>query len=120
MNFHYTSDDDRYYLACAASDAAAPNTIKMFRVEGGVSTEIDAGKTQTFTIGNQYRLGVIFAAGTFRSFVETAAGVTLKHSTTGQTFNLTELTCKVTGFTSGANWELWPRTLSGTDETDVL
>lgn len=119
INFHYTDDDNRYYLACAASDAAAPNTIKLFRVEGGVTTELNAGKTQTFTIASQYRVGITHAAGSFWTFVEVAAGVTAKHTVTGQTFNLTEVSGKVTGFTNAANLEVWKRTLSGTDETDV-
>lgn len=104
-----------YRLDCNDTD----NTIKLFRVDGG-DTELNAGKTQTWTPGTQYRVGITCAGGNIWTFVEVPAGVTAKHVVTGESLNLTETGAKVAGFAAAANWEIWPRTLSGTDETDVL
>lgn len=70
--FRYLSDDDCLRLDC---DQAA-GTIKLYSVVGGVATELNAGKTQTWVAGNSYRLSV-YAWGTS---VQTYVDNTLKHT----------------------------------------
>lgn len=112
LYFRRTDDDNTYRLDCAQ----AGGTIKLYRRESGVDTELDAGKTQTWTAGTPYRIGIVYAGTTIRTYVESTG---LKHTATGQTFNQSATGCKVSGFTLGANWELWPRTFNGTDAVSL-
>jgi hypothetical protein len=112
LYFRRTDDNNCYRLDCNQ----AAGTIRLYRRVAGVDTELDAGKTQTWTAGQQYRIGIMFAGGSIRTFVEQWAVATAsKHAVSGETAFLTNTGAKVTGFTRGANWEHWPRTFSGTD-----
>lgn len=113
--FRRTDDSNCYRLDCAQ----AGGTIKLYRVDAGVDTELNAGKTQTWTAASQYRIGIVTAAGTIMTFVETSIAITAKHVVTGETSYLTNPGGKVAGFATGSNLEVWKRTLAGTDETDV-
>jgi hypothetical protein len=118
LYFRRSTDGETYRLDCAQT----AGTIKLYRRTGAVDTELDSGKTQTWTVGTNYRIGIMHAGGEIRTFVEIGTGspaVTAKHAVTGETFNLSTTGSKVSGFTLGANWEIWPRTFSGTDETDI-
>lgn len=117
LYFRRISDDECYRLDCAV---APGNTIKLYRRTGGVDTELDAGKTQTFTAGLQYRIGITHAGGSIWTFVETTAvGVVAKHVVTGESFNLAAPGIKCAGFASGANWEVWKRALTGLTDADI-
>lgn len=112
IRFRRTDDDNCYRLECAQ----AGGTIKLFRRQAASDTELDSGKTQTWTAGSQYRIGVTFAGSEIRTFVETTTPVTAaKHVATSQTFNQSATGVKVSGFTAAANLEIYPRTFSGTD-----
>lgn len=116
MLFRRTDDDNTYRLDCAQ----AGGTIKLYRRDTAVDTELDAGKTQTWTAGNQYRIGIMHAGGEIRTFVETiAVGAVAKHVVTGEVYNLAVTGARVSGFVAAANWEIWPRTFSGTDEVSL-
>ena len=110
--FRRTDDDNTYRLDCAQ----AAGTIKLYRRVTASDTELNAGKTQTWTIGTPYRIVIQHAAGTIRTYVETTAS-TAKHTVTGETFNLTETGVKVAGFATGADLAVWPYTAEGAAKT---
>jgi len=114
--FRRISDDETYRLDCDQ----VGGTIKLYSRTGAVDTELDAGKTQTWTAGTQYRIVIRYAAGVIRTFVETNTTVTLKHSVTGQTLNLSTTGCKCSGFASGANWAIFPYTWAGSGDVTTL
>lgn len=102
FSFRFTDSDNTYELVC---DQVA-GTIRLYRIVATVPTELDAGKTQTWAVNTDYRIGIIAAGGRIQTVV---AGV-IKHTVTGETFNLTETGVVVEGFASGANLEIWRRT----------
>lgn len=103
--FRRTDDDNTYRLDCDQ----AGGTIKLYRRESASDTELDAGKTQTWTASSSYRIGIVYDGGVIKTYVDG----TLKHSVSGETYNLTVTGNKVTGFAAATGWELWPRDLSG-------
>lgn len=112
LYFRRTDDDNTYRLDCNQ----AAGTIKLYRRDTAVDTELDAGKTQTWTATNPYRIGIIFDGGDIKTFVQnlaTTGVIGAKHSVTGESFNLSETGIKSSGYTTGANWECFPRLLSG-------
>lgn len=115
LYFRRTDDDNTYRLDCAQ----AGGTIKLYRRESASDTELGAGKTQTWTAGTAYRIGIRHMAGAIITTVETSAGGTAKHSVTGETYNLAVTGIKCAGFAAGANWEVYPGTLQGTGITDL-
>lgn len=112
IEFRRASATDLYRLDC---DQAA-GTIKLYRRVAGADTELDAGKTQTWTVDSQYRIGITCDGGAIRTFTEaTTPALTAKHSVSGETHNLTETGVRVAAGTNIANLEVWPRTFDGTD-----
>lgn len=109
LRFRRVDDNNCYRLDCAQ----AAGTIKLYRVVSGVDTELASGKTQTWTAGAQYRIGVVCAGGDIRTFTQAAnVGPVAKHAVTGESVYLTEVGAKASGFAAGANWERWPRTIT--------
>jgi hypothetical protein len=90
--FRRTDDDNCLKLVCTQS----ANTIKLYKREAGVDTELDAGKTQTWTNGTTYYIYITANGSTIKTYV----GVTAKHSTT-QAFNATATTATASGFATG-------------------
>lgn len=105
--FRRTDDNNCYRLECAQ----AAGTIKLYRVESGVDTELNAGKTQTWTVGTDYRIGIVFHGGEIRTYVDSVD----KHVVTGETFNLTATGGKTPNTGGLAYLESWPYTFDGTD-----
>jgi hypothetical protein len=105
IRFRRTDDDNCYRLECDQAGA----TIKLFRREAGVDTELDAGKTQTWTNGTSYRIAIQHQAEIIKIWV----GAGTKQNVTAQTFNQTATGAKVSGFASSSSWSIWPWTLSG-------
>ena len=105
IRFRRTDDDNCYRLECNQ----ALGTIKLFKREGGSDTELDAGKTQTWTPATTYRIAIQYVGTGIKTWV----GTTSKHSATGQTFNQTATGAKVSGFASATGWEIWDRQYSG-------
>jgi hypothetical protein len=106
------SDANNYYQL--AWDQVA-GTIKLFRVVAGTPTELQAGKTQTWTAGTVYRICIQARAGNLHILVNQ----TQKFAVTGETHNLTATGTDISGFATGASWELWPATLSGAAEAQL-
>jgi hypothetical protein len=110
--FRRTDDNNCYRLDCSQ----VAGTIKLYRRASGVDTELDSGKTQTWSVDYTYRIGVIYSSGQICVFVGTGnAGTAAKHVVSGETFNLTTTGIKIAGFSAGANWEVYPRYFAGTD-----
>ena len=101
-----TDDNNVIELRC---DQAA-GTIRLYRVEGGVDNELDAGKTQSWVVGTDYRIWIRAAGSEIRSGVNDV----LKHNTT-ETFNQTETDGVISGVAGVCNLEVYPVTFSGTD-----
>jgi hypothetical protein len=99
FEFRRTDDDNLFKLVC---DQAA-NTLKLYTRVAGVDTELDSGKTQTWTAGTPRRIVLHFHDNTIRTVVAN----TLKHNTTNST-NLTGTGVKVSGFATATNLICWP------------
>ncbi len=108
FSFRRTDDDNTLRLDCGQ----AGGTIKLYRRAGGVDTEMDAGKTQTWVAGNSYRIVVICSGTTIQTFVSN----TIKHNTT------TAVQQSATGVKvshTGSNLIAWPRFLTGASATTL-
>ncbi len=110
LSFRRVDDDNRWLLRC---DQAA-GTIKLYKREGGVETEFDSGKTQTFTAATAYRITAMCDFERMWSFVDS----TKKHDVFAASgsielnpFNITATGAKVllTGTGTLANFICWPR-----------
>jgi len=106
IEFRKTDDSNLLKLVC---DQAA-GTIKLYNRVAGTDTELDSGKTQTWTVGVARRI-VIRCYGTG---IDTIVANIRKHAATGQTSNQSGTGVKVSGFTTGANLICWQRQLSTT------
>lgn len=90
----YTDDDNCYVVRIIQ----AGSTIKVYKREGGVETELTGGTTsQTWTVGTAFRIMVILEGTSIRTFV----GVAAKNTATATSFNQAVTTVKATGFTTG-------------------
>lgn len=77
--FRRLDDDNCLKLVCDQ----AGGTIKLFSRTAGVDTELDAGKTQTWTVGTAYRVYAWMEGTQIYTFTSTAvATLTVKHNTT--------------------------------------
>lgn len=99
-----TDDDNCLKVECVQADG----TIKAFIREGGSDTEIDAGKTQTWTAGTAYRVTVRHVGQTFQTFV----GRVIKNNYATASFNLTATGVSVSGGATVANLATWPWTVT--------
>ncbi len=99
-----TDDDNTVKLVCSQSGG----TIKLYRREAGVDTEINAGKTQTWSVGTAYRVCVVYSGQAVRTYVNNVD----KHSG-NINYNTTVTGIKVGGFATGANLQTRPVVLSG-------
>lgn len=102
--FRRTDDDNCFRVDCAQ----AANTIKLYRREEASDTELDAGQTQTWTIGNTYRIEIHTNGSIIRTFVDKLS----KHAVV-DIFNLTATSAKVSGFATGADFVSWPKGTEG-------
>jgi len=105
--FRRSSDTDCMKLVC---DQAA-STIKLYEVASGVETEIDTGKTQTWTVDTEYTI----TAQTWGEKVQTRVDLVIKHNTTS-TNQQTATGMKVSSDATIPSFlELvsWPRDLTG-------
>lgn len=96
--FRHITDDETWRLDCDQ----AGGTIKLYTRTGGVDTEINAGKTQTWVAGNSYRIVIVADGSAIKTWVDTTA----KHTATNA-FNATATDVKVSH--AGANLIAWPR-----------
>lgn len=103
LMFRRTDDDNCWILRC---DQAA-GTIKLYRKEAGTETEVEAGKTQTWTAGTAYRIFVRADDASLKTYVNR----TLKHNYASATFNQTASGAKVSGFATGAEFDCFPEDL---------
>jgi hypothetical protein len=106
-----TDDDNCYRLDCSQ----AGGTIKLYRREAGVDTELDAGKTQVFNSGTRYRI----AWRMFGTNIATYVNTTIKHETTTTSFNQAITGAKCAGFTSAINWQIYPYELSESGKSEI-
>lgn len=111
LSWRYTDDNNRYYVSCSQ----AANTMRLYKVEGGVSTEIRPSKAIAWTVGSKHRIIIIHDNGFLRTVQHYPAAVgnyVLGHGWTdgskSNTFNMAERTVKVTGFAAGENLIIRP------------
>lgn len=74
LYFRHQDDDNCWRLDCSQ----AGGTIKLYKVEKGVATELDPGKTQTWTVDVPHRIMIFAAHEQIRTYVSDS----LKHSLT--------------------------------------
>jgi hypothetical protein len=100
--FRRIDDDNTLKLVC---DQAG--TIKLYKRDTGSDTELDAGKTQTWTAGTAYRITINVEATVIKTRVD---GV-LKHNTTNS-YNQTATGVKVISTDGTPNFNnlvCWPK-----------
>lgn len=101
ISFRRTDDDNRYIIRCDQ----AGGTIKVYKREAAVETELTGGTTtQTWTAGTPRRIVVRFTGTTIRTWVAN----TKKNAATATSFNLTATGVKVAGFATGTEFVTWP------------
>jgi lysophospholipase L1-like esterase len=100
VQFRRTDDDNCWLLRC---DQAA-GTIKLFDKTGGVETEVDAGKTQTWTVATAYRVYIRVWASTIATYVVNVP----KHSYTAALARQTATGAKASGFATAADFVATP------------
>jgi hypothetical protein len=105
LMFRRMDDNNCWILRCAQT-----GTIKLFKKEGGVETEYDAGKTQVWTNGVSYRIRVFC----HDQIIKTWVGITIKHSYTAAKFNLDATGVKVSHAVT--NLIAWPALFEGGDD----
>lgn len=110
IQFRRLDANNCWILRCAQTGG----TIKLYEKVAGVETERDTGKTQTFTAGTPYRIGILHDGATIRTSVETASTNAAKHVYASATAHQTETGAYISGGDSLANWEFWPRVYAGT------
>lgn len=74
ISFRRTDVNNRWYIECNQT----AGTVKLFKVNVGVVTELDAGKTQTWVSGNSYKITITADGSALRTYVNATA----KHSAT--------------------------------------
>jgi hypothetical protein len=99
--FRRLTDDETWRIDCDQ----VGGTIKLYSRTGGVDTEVDAGKTQTWVAGNSYRVCIQFYGTSIRTFVNNAG----KHVATSS-FNQTATGIKASH--AGSNLVAWPGDLT--------
>lgn len=100
IQFRRTDDNNCWIIRCDQANG----TIKLFERQGGVETERNSGKTQTWTVGIPRRILIKAYATTIESYVADVA----KHSYTDALFNQTATGAKVSGFATGLNFAATP------------
>lgn len=95
--FRRTTDDETFRIDCDQ----AGGTIKLYKRTGGVDSELDAGKTQTWVAGNSYRVCIRTIDNAINTFVANVA----KHSAS-DAFNNTATGVKVSH--AGSNLFCFP------------
>lgn len=119
IRFRRTDDDNCYRLECDQTNS----TIKLFRRQAGVDTELNTGKTQTWLVTNQFRIAIRTDGTRIQTFTYLSTGSAItpvqKHTATGETFNQTETGLTISGFVTTANLEVWPRDFLGTDVQNI-
>ena len=99
IEFRKTDDSNLFKLVCDQ----AGGTIKLYRRQAGVDTELNTGKTQTWTVGTARRICIMY----HDNIIRTVVANTPKHNTT-DSFNTTATGVKVSGFATGSNLICWP------------
>jgi hypothetical protein len=105
LSFRRTDDNNRYLVRCSQ----AGGTIRVYRVQAGVETELTGGTTtQTWTNGTQYRIVVKFVGTSIRVWVNT----TNKNVATATSFNQSATGVKSAGGATTSNLIAWPYNIS--------
>ena len=101
MLFRRVDDDNCWKLVCTQADS----TIKLYKREGGTDTEVDSGKTNTWTNNTAYRIYISPHASSIKTYV----GTIIKHNYAADAFQSTAVSAVVSGFTTAANLIIWNR-----------
>jgi hypothetical protein len=105
--FRRTDDDNCMKLVCDQ----AGGTIKLYERSAGSDSEINPGKTQTWTVGTAYAISI----STFGQIIQTRVWHVLKHNTTSAN-QQTATTLAVSSNDATPNiseFVAWPRELTG-------
>jgi hypothetical protein len=109
VDFRKTNDSNLWKIVC---DQAA-GTIKLYKREAASDTEVDTGKTQTWSVGTPYRITIWMDGATIRTFVNNVA----KHAYTTATFNQSATGAKTS--LAVADFDAWAMTLSAELVTEL-
>lgn len=99
FEFHKTDADNLWRVDCAQ----AGGTIKLWKREAGVETEYETGKTQSWTVGGSFRVGIWLC----RTTIATSVNDYSKNVYHGANLNQGIDGGRVTGFTSASNLKTW-------------
>jgi hypothetical protein len=105
ISFRRTDDNNRYLIRCIHG----VNTMRLYKVEGGVESEITGGTTtQNWTNGTTYRIVIKLVGTALRSWVNTTA----RNVATLPSFNDAATGVKVAGSATLSNLIAWPYTVA--------
>lgn len=113
LKYRWIDDDNCMVMRCSQ----AGSTIKVIQRKAGVETE-EATAAQTWTIATKYRIGLRYDWRHHFTWVNGSWKWQL-NSGNWNTYNLYETGCKVSGFVTGEDWEIFPVRLSGTALTEL-
>lgn len=111
MEIMYRRVDDDNTMILRCNQAAGTMTI-IEKVGGTETTKIN--KTGlTWTVGTKYRVGLCYQGRSHWAWVNRTLQLTYVNASTWAWFNLWGTGCKVTGFATAEDWEIYPVWLSG-------
>lgn len=107
IKYRRIDDDNCMIMRCSQSGS----TIKVIQRKAGVEIE-EATGARTWTIGTKFRIGLRYD---WRHHFVWVNGSWVWQLAVGNynTYNLYETGCKVSGFATGEDWEIFPAQLSG-------
>lgn len=106
IRYRRADDNNCYRLECSQ----VAGTIRLYKVDGGVDTELDAGKLQVWTPGTDYYIVIRFNGASHRTMVNDV----LKHSA-ADSFNDELNGAQVSGSDDVSDLAVWPYTFDGVD-----
>jgi hypothetical protein len=107
LRYRWIDDDNCMIMRCSQSGS----TIKVIQRKAGVETE-EATGARTWTIGTKFRIGLRYDWRHHFVWVN-GSWVWQLGVANWNTYNLYETGCKVSGFATGEDWEIYPAQLSG-------